>query len=284
MHAKRFVTLDGLHSYTFPDNTQDWRTNFKDLMPRTVRFPGADGGFWADGLGKATSEVGNIQFSVMLVSSTRAGMEALRDALNAIAGWGIGRLYAQPTDPEADERWAWCRPNNITMSERPAEHTDLFQKVQLSFQAVDPYWYTPGNLTVWGDSEWDAGEWTSDNLESISGTASYDTTQANGGNALIHPAISILANDTCVNPRLQRIVDAAVVDEVQYNGTLEADDVLAINCRALSVTLNGDDAYDQLSFVHPEWLRLMPGNNTVRIKTDGNMDMDVTIGFYERYF
>jgi hypothetical protein len=282
MAIQRFVA--GGNTYTFPATIQGLRDNFKNVVPRTVRLPGMDGGFPTDGAGKRASEIGSISFSFYLRASSRADMEALRDAAQAMTNWGLGRLYMQPSDPTDSERWAWCAVNNITTARKEHEHTNLFQLVQCRFLAPDPYWFAPGTLTVWGGTTWGGGEWLSDNTTSVSGSSQY-VTETNDGNATTHPIISLLATGTCVNPRVQRIVDGAVVDEVKYNAVLAADDELVIDCRSKSVFLNTDDAYTSaFSYAHPDWLRLLPGDNTVRIAFDGAGAADVTLGYYARYF
>jgi hypothetical protein len=282
MAIQRFVA--GGNTYTFPETIQDLRDNFKNVVPRTTRLPGADGGFPTDGAGKRASEIGNISFSFYLRAYTRSAMEDLRDAVHAMTNWGLGRLYMQPSDPADPERWAWCAVNNITTSRKEHEHTNLLQRVQCSFQAPDPYWYAPGNLTVWGGTTWGGGEWLSDNTESVSGAIS-SLTETNNGNATTHPIISLLATDTCVNPRVERLVDGAVVDRVKFNAVLSVDDELVIDCRGKRVLLNTADAYTSaFSFLHPDWMRLLPGSNALRVVFDGDGEADVTIGYYARYF
>lgn len=256
--------------YTFPDTLQDYRDNFADVVPRTVRLPGMSGGFDQFGDDAAPGQIGKITQRLYLTADDREDMDALRDAVRRIKTWGTKLLWMQPTDPAEGERFCWARMNNVHMPKREQDHTDLFQPVTITWQVADPFWYTRNNeAPFWGNFDWgDGSKWGgSATLQDVSGMTTTLATATNEGNAIALPRLTIYvrAGQTCTNPTIQRIVGAAVVDEVAYTGTLSAGDILEINCRGASVRLNLADAYDDLSYEHPDWMRLLPGENTLRV-------------------
>src|SRR4051812_12338329 len=103
----------GENEYIFDASTsvflQDWQDNFGDGVPDTRRLGGADGGFDNYLLQPFPLEVGNVRMSVILSSETVEGMTALLDGIRQMRWWGKGRLFMQPADPDAGERWCWAK-------------------------------------------------------------------------------------------------------------------------------------------------------------------------------
>ena len=282
----------GSHMYTFPDTLQEYRDNFGDCVPHTRRLPGMDGGFDQFGDEAAPIQIGKVTQAWFLVAETRPEMDALRDAVWAMAAWGKALLWMQPTDPSEAERFCWARVNNIQMPKREHEHTDLFQRVVTVWQVDDPHWYVQGNeAPIWGDgvSKWGDGvsKWGgSAPLQSVSGTETTLATATNNGNAVALPRVTIYveSGQSCQNPTLQRIVNLQVVDEISYNGTLTAGDILEINCRGGSVLLNKADAYANFSYSTPDWLRLPPGNSELKFRMANSTDAcKVAVRWYDTY-
>lgn len=277
----RFVSKYG--TYTFPNTEQDFRDNFADVLARASRLPGVDGGLDEYGTGHAPSPVGLIQFGVYLVSRTREGMQVLRDNLRLIRTWGTGKLYYQPTNTALEERWAWCRVNNINTSQRLEAHTDIFQPVQVTMQASEPYWHALGDVRRWGSFNWGGADWGGDFVtQNVSSLEEMVIT--NPGNAFTLPKV-VVRNQSGAdarNIRIERLVNDVIVDSVRWAGTLADDDWLMIDSRRQRVTRNGYNTLDgYFEYLRPDWLRLMPGTNTLRIRLDGTADFYVN--FLERY-
>jgi hypothetical protein len=263
--------------------------NFANLVPKTSRIFGMDGGFPEFGDDRPPSEIGTVRQSVTLVATTRALMEAKRDLLKQIADWGKQKLVMTPTDGGL-ERSCYATINSIQMNKNEGEHTDLWQTAQIIWQVVYPRWRTVGTESVlWDDGwAWDDGTvWGGGGGFAASGT-STSTTVTNNGKATVQPRISILcgAGQTVTNPIIQRLVNNIVIDEVLYVGTLVAEDALEINCRAWSVELNNTNAYSSaFDFTHPSWFRLEPGANTVRVLfTNPGDAATVQLAYYEEYY
>ena len=282
------------NTYTFPTNPgdQDFRTNFGELVARTSRMPGVSGGFDEYGSGRAPSAVGNIQFSFWLVSDTLSGMQALRDAVYPMADWGAGRLIQ--TMQDGTERWAWARVNNITMSEKRHMHSDLFQQVQMSFQASNPYWYRPGNEAVWdgaATAAWDNASaiWDGGAGTSITDSGTISVTNAGSATTLARVIIHKNSAGTCWNPIVRRVVNGAVVDEVRWSYGVGAGSYVDINPRAQRVQwvlYTTNVVYDGYALgyfeaKHPDWMRLAPGVNSIQVLMDGSAT--VSIKYLERY-
>lgn len=285
----------GGNTYTFPTNPgdQDFRTNFAELVARSSRMPGVSGGYDEFGTGRAPSAVGNVQHSFYLVSDTRSGMQTLRDAVYQMANWGVGRLIQ--TMQDATERWCWARVNNITMSERRHQHSDLFQQVQMSWQVSDPYWYRPGNEAIWDGAAtpvWsNAGAiWDGANGTAISDSGTISVTNAGSATTLARIIILQTAATTCWNPIVRRVVNGAVVDEVRWTYGIGLQQYVEINPRSQRVrwvsyasNIVYDNAYARSYFEakHPDWMRLTPGTNSIQVLMDGSAT--VFVKYLERY-
>lgn len=269
-------------SYTF-DNLADFDCNFADTQPKTAQLPGMDGAWNLDGDAAASAPAGTVKVKWLLTAATRAGMDALRDAVRAMAYYGIDRLSYQPTDPAAAERWTWARVQSISMGQNKGEHTDLWQPVEITFLCPEPVWWVDTYVGwTWGSGNFDEGQvWGADGYEiEASGTATTDTISQNGNTASI-PQITVepQIGDSCENPTIQRLIGATVVDEIAWTGTLNAGDILTIDGRAQAITVNGAPDWDNVSYDHPDFFRLLPGDNSIKI-IFANVGDAATVTFY----
>lgn len=248
--------------------------NFGDSAPQTQRLPGRDGGWSHDGDHPAPTAIGTVTLGCWLVAPTRAAMDTQRDALLALSAIGLQRLVVQPTDPATPERTCWARVNYVRMSERKDAHTDLWQKVQVVFQVPDPHWYSNGYGVDWqlgsgaalGDIDVTLGQGAY--VINASGTlTSASLTHLGNTPALAAFSIQPQAGQSCQMPVVQRVVAGQVVDEVAYRGTLSADDEWLVDARRGLVTLNGVSAFGaNLRYLHPSFLRLAAGVNSVQVR------------------
>lgn len=258
-------------AYLFDDVGVDFSTNFADLVPRTVRLPGLDGGYDEFGSDRAPGEIGSIRFSFWLQASTPAEMQGKRDALRRMADWGVQALTVEP-EPGVAERWCFCRVQNMQLPEQFAQRTRLNQRVTITFQASTPRWYAAS-----AESPYEA--------EAMGDEDSFAL--AVGGSATALPVITVLANTTLaggIAVRLER--NASTVDRVVFGDPVPSGDTLVIDCRALRVTLEGANAYStDFTVDHPAWLRLAPGvETTVVVELGGGEDVDVTVEFDDTWY
>src|SRR5687768_4199120 len=104
-------------SYTFPTTQSQLRDNFSDMVPRTTRIPGADGGFDQFGEEKAPSEIGSVSVSFEQYADSNEDLQTKRDLVRAMAAWGVCTLHK---DCGAEgTRYCSARVNSITMTEAP---------------------------------------------------------------------------------------------------------------------------------------------------------------------
>ena len=116
-----------------------------------------------------------------------------------------------------------------------------------------------------------------------------NATIANNGNAVVreitlsvHPATSAITAIHVEN------LTTGHVSKIKYAGTIASTQALVINCAAKSVENNSTDDYANFSLegAHTisEWLRLAPGDNSIRItRTGGAATSTVGLTFYEAH-
>lgn len=276
------------NTYTFPPSPgdQDYNDNFKKVRTAYAQIPGADGGVDEFGMGRAPSNNGKITFGIYLISTTRTGMQPLRDALNVIRDWGAGQLYFQPTDTNLIPRWCNCRVSDIQIGEERQKNTDLWQPVHMVFEG-EPFWYTPGNQILWdggevfdGSVDWDEGSFTA-----VTGSGSFAVT--NNGSAFTHGRfVAQVTGAQGFNQLYVRRLNSTggIVDEVLLQTSLVQDDVVEIDPRKQWVLVNGHSHIADFTFRFPDWLRLLPGSNTIQVVLDeAAAEIDAKVYYYERY-
>lgn len=258
-------------SYTFGARLEEFYDNFSDMVPRTQRLPGLDGGFSQDGRGPSQSAIGQVTVGLRLVVDDPEDMDAARDAIRALPSKGLQKLVYQPTDAAAPTRYCWARVNYIRMSQNKAEQTDFWQKVQIIFQVPTPFWYVADNWPWALDSgvDLDDGEVIGDNaIEVAASGASTSQTLTNDGTAAAVCVISVQtgASQTCENVRIVRVVNGAYEDRVGYVGVIDNSQELHLDGARGIAQLDGDHVYGGgLVYDHPAFLRLEPGANSIKI-------------------
>lgn len=257
-------------TYTFPDKGFSLVSNFGDAVPRTVRLPGIDGGFDLLGDDPPPIEIGRITWRYRLLADSPAHMEALRDSVRAMLRYGRAQLVMETS--AGQQRYTYAKLHNVQMPDAVTAPSDRVQDVTCDFQVITPRWYA--------DSP------DSPQAEACSGTSTTFTV-TNAGNAIALPAFSIDPSTaiSSAGVTIQRLVDAAVVDEVEFAAALLATDVLTIDAAALTVRKNGTDAYgNTFSASHPAWMRLLPGVNNLKVILSGGESAAVTITWDDTWY
>ena len=281
MTITKFVTQYGTYQFPTSPGDQNFTTDFKKMKTKVTKGIGTNGGVDEYGMGASPYDGESIQFSVYLNSNnSRSAMQALRDSLNTMCAWGVGRLV---DNINGVERWCYARIGLDDIKEDRAKHTDLFQKVNLTFQTSDPFWNTAGTEGVlWGASTWGGTTWD--------GTASPTTitttgtiTVTNNGSAFTQPRLVLWNNSgsTISNPTIQRVIAGSTVDLLAYTGSIADGQQLELNPRKHTALLDGTNVISAVSFTHPDWLRLLPGSNTLQVDVTGVVK--VYVHQYERY-
>ena len=281
----------GAQLYEFGQANQiSLRDNFRNVVPKTTRLPGVSGGFDEYGALPAPGEIGNVQVVFWVHAENVAEMTTLKDALGQLASWGVKRLYKQPVDTEQGQRYCEARINSIDYTDSVRDMPHLRQRVTMNFQVANPVWLEQGTETAsWGDGTlWGSGAvWGGTAAANACTGTSTDFTLTTAGNATTYPRIKIVcgAGQTATNVRVQRLDNGAVVDEIQYDDTLIANDSLVVNCRALSIRLNGANAYGAaFDYQRAGWMRLEAGENAIRVLMDNPGDAcSVYFYYFEAY-
>lgn len=280
MTISRFVAKG--NTYTFPTapGDQEFRTNFANLLRSNTRLPGVDGGYREWGWGKAPAENGMIQFAIYLESATRSGMQSLRDSLRTMQAWGMGLLY---DTINGVDRWSYCAITAIDMPEERHKHSDLYQRVQLTFETPDPFWYTAGTELLWDNAgNWDGASLYWDGTSPTSVTNSGTISITNNGSAYTLARVILkCTSGTAYNPVVQRTVNGVVRDEVRWSGSLAASEWLEIDSRRHTATKIGQNEFANIAYRNRDWIRLEPGANNLIVRLNGTVD--VYVRYMERY-
>lgn len=260
---------------------QDMQDNFGDTVPRTRRIVGADGGFDEFGTGPAPAEIGNIQAQLILFVTDTTQMTAKMDNLRKLARGSKGWLFMEVEDGTV--RHCLARVNNISTPVSEETHSGYLIRARVAFQASDPHWYVANTEEPkWGEFVWGDFTYGGTAVANVVSGTTTDFTVTVGGTVKTLPRIVIAcgAGETAQNVTIQRRVDGATVDEVTFTDTLIANDSVEIHCKTKSVQKNGTDAFDDFSFDgHPDWMRLQPGDNDIRV-TMANAGDDARVSFY----
>lgn len=279
----RFETEEG--TYTF-DYLQAWRDANTELVTRETRLPGMHGGYDELGVGPALGEISTVQADFALASEVVGGMTDLLDGVRAMAGWGVGKLWMQPADETAPERWIWARFSSVQTPHNLNKHTDLIMRSKIVFKVAHPRWFVDGE-----DQEFDVGNLADPPTygSAIYGAALYGSAVEipllNNGNAEALPVITYTATTTTGLLFIRRYIGDVMQSEIAFTGGVPAGGVVVFDCRSLAVTYNGANAYAYMTYTHPEWLALKPGINTIRVSiTIGGGGGTMTFNYPDTYF
>lgn len=255
---------------------------FADLVPRTVRLPGADGGFDTIGDGAAPQAIGVIRAEVTVIAPDAATMRGYRQNVRAMAAAGVQTLV------RANGDWCRARVSNIVSSQHTGRHTDLFQPMQITWQAADPAWTRQGTEAwAWGDgTPWGSAAWggTAPAIPLTGTTTSHTETVPGTLPTAPRMVLTPGAGNTLTDPVIQRLVNGAVVDEVGYSGTLTNGQRLTVDCRRLAVLVDTTDAYADFNYRRGGWFRLQPGQNAIRVVCGSPTDSGtLRLRYYTRW-
>jgi len=288
MTLTRFEAFNG-STYTFPATAmfpqdQAFTTNFKALLARSSRVPGGNGGIRDFGFQRAPSPVGSVQATIVLATESRSAMQALRDALNTMADWGMGKLV---DTINGSERWAICSLQTIDMAEDRSKHTDLFQTVKLTFEAPEPYWITAGNQQLWdGTHNWNSAiNWDQGSFTTITGSGTLSITPSGNAFTLGRFVARVTGSQNFNQLLVQRTVNGVIQDQIKLQLALNQNDVIEIDPRRQWALVNGSNQLANFDFLFPDWMRLLPGSNTLKVTLDDAAAViSATVFYYDRYY
>lgn len=261
-------------SYVFQDTGVRIGTNFADLVPITSRIPGVDGGFDEYGDVAAPSEIGSISFEMVLSEDRRAEMQRKVDVLRGLARLGVQRLAVDTWDDGLNYRYCWARVNNVQVSDNVTAVSHRVNRVQITFQVSSPRWQEISeNDALYGEAVFGVDVFGGGIgvIHAVSGTSTTFTLD-NDGNADAYPEIFYTtgAAQAVTSPiTIARLVNGVVIDQLTIATALTAEQTLYINTQTKTITKQQVNAYSSLTPLTPQWLRLLPGSNSMRVTMGG---------------
>ena len=274
---KRFGS--GSFLYTFPTDAQvSYTDNFASMVTKTVRLPGVNGGLSNLGTGPGLSPIGTVRADILLEFNDYVEATDKVASLRAMAGYGLMPLGRQPL--YAAEQFCVARRNEAQLQQAVQNTPHKRLKVPLVFEVPDPCWYraVSGFGKLWDDgvTNWDDGSvWDADTGYVVSGSTTWSFT--NPGNTYTLPRL-FLVNGSISDRnsiRVQRMVNGAAADDFSYTATLATGTYLDVDParRRVSVGPVGTNALGSFTAISPDWLRLMPGSNSLKITSSGGLTL-----------
>lgn len=282
---KRFGS--GSNLYTFPTDSQvSYSDNFASLVTKTVRLPGVNGGFSNLGAGPGLSPIGTVRADILLEFNDYVEATDKVASLRGMANYGLMPLYRQPL--YGAEQFCFARLNDAQLQQAVQNTPHKRLKVPLVFEVPDPFWQrTCGYGFLWDDgtTTWDDGssKWDGGSAAVLTGDGTF--TYTNNGNYYSIPRIFITnsSGSNVTNIRIRRVVNGAAADDVAYSAALATGTYLDIDPlrRRVAVGPVGTNALQYFTSTTADWMRLMPGSNSLRVTISGNAFM--YLQFMERF-
>lgn len=242
----------------------EFNTDISPGQARTNNITGGGSGY--DGWGSDDAPVRYpfaVQHRGVVVASTLATMRSTIDDLRAL----IGRqapLYRRALDDNTIH-WAWARLINVQEQRQPLQ---MFAQ-PLTFR-----------FDVW--SQWHG---THHDTSTTLDTSPKDIVYANSGNA---PVTDFIITVTAGSADITLLTVSKPYGSVSwyYDATIAAGESLVFNTASWSVLNDGDAdiAHLHRNAVHAitPWMRLISGNNTVRVAiTGGSTDSTIVLDYYD---
>lgn len=260
--------------YNFPDAPIEFNTNFADLVPRTSRLPGMDGGYDEFGFDPAPQEIGNVTYGFLIRTTGGQALVDALDAARAMTRAGVRRLYLTTEGTSGTVRWTWARVNNV---QTPLNHNEdgyRSRRVTVDWQVSDPRWFADFDDDVYGEGSFGTATFASaGSALAASGTATEGTV-TRSGSAPVYPRIFIRPDSggTVTNPTIELWQRGFLVESVALSGTAGTASMFTLDCQRMEVLKDGASVYDSLTAQSPWWFRLQPGDNVIRVRFGGTAD------------
>ena len=276
----------GDYIYTFPTDAQvNYVCDFGKLKSYMAGLPGVHGGVSGLGTGRGIGAVGTVKVDLWLHYTGSTDASDKIDSLRQMQDWGLLPLYMQPE--VGTPRFCWARLREAPLEQDVKGLPHIRQLFSLVFEVPDPFWYTAGVERLWDDgSAWDSGSWDgSSSAPSATTVTTSGSLSLTVGGKIYTLARMIIDNNSGADarePKIQRIVNGDVVDEVQWLGTLADGEALEIDALRQTVIHVGSDGMADFELpLNPDWMRLYPGTNTLNCFITGAADFSVR--WMERY-
>lgn len=259
-------------SYTIP-NVHLVKSNFGEIDNKLVRIARTSGGFDPSGSGAAPIKDGTVEARLNLIATDQDNMQALVDAINGLFWTGTDTLTFQPQGA-LGARHCTARVDRVDIPYN-AEDGLVFVPGKIMFQVASPFWLASA-ATV--------------ETKALSGTSTTHTLAYADGNHIAIPTeikISTAVGQTIENPIIKRLNTgggSVVWDQLSYTGVLGASENITINPQKKSVLVNGVTGLSAFTWSSPDWFRLDPGNNYLKIEAANAGDAaTLSITYWKTY-
>lgn len=260
----RLLSFDGLALSQFKEDINIALT-FKKAL---VELPGVAGAFDAHG-DDQVRDVLMLEYSGLVIGATSAAVDTALDAIRAKANRGNRRLIVEMRD--GSERSTWAKLVKVESPTKPEDFRT--QDHKLTFVAAWPWLEAEGDIWYL-----DTGEVLDDGLnldgnvttQSGAGTFSINNT---GGDVVTRGLLVVKGSST--NPR---IVNNTTGESIQYSGTVASGSNLVFDLGAMAVTLDGEDAYDDVTIGdnQTQFFSLATGVNSITFSGGGTLEVHWT--------
>jgi len=259
-----YTEFDGL---TLPtDNPQHDIGTDESITPDLVMLPG--GGTF-DPLGSARAR-GRPRIIIVKFDIRESSYSAVG---TTFATWrakrGVrGTLTRTLPDGSTQTRTARC----IRVDAQGVGGQALTLPVSVFFQALGDSWH---------------GAFNSDTITLDATPKSAEIN--NGGNEICRDiTITVTAKGSDITQLDIENEETGHISKIRYSGTIATDKGLVLTCGDMTCENDGVDDSDNISFLSghtiPGWLRLKPGDNTIKvIRTGGDNTSTAVFAFYDEY-
>lgn len=182
--------------------------------------------------------------------------------------------------------WCWARLVNIDA--RRTTRNYLHQEVDLQFVMISPHWYGQHHGGAWTlDSGilFDTGYPldTTDWLPLTADATTNLTITNNGNRRITNAVVTVAAGSDAID---DVTVGVNAISAFTYSGTIDAGEGLVIDCGAMSVINDGNEAYVYFALTADhkidDWLRLEPGANIIEVTiTGGGTGSQALVEFFD---
>lgn len=257
--------------YVFPKSLTTFTSNFANQQSKTIQLAGMDGAYDFYGDGRAPSPKGKVTVGFRLIANSREEMDDQRDAIRLMQSYGTAKLYYQPTRASDPVRWTWAKALTPNIREDKSANTDLWQNVKISFECAEPVWWVDSYVGwTWGDG-WKYGDpghvWGGAGFVINAFDAGDPVVIPNDGNteSIPHIVVSTGPGQSFDGIAIQRLDGLFPVEQIQYNGKLLAGQILDIDGRKQSITVDGVPVWDDVDIETTSFFHLLTGNNNVQV-------------------
>ena len=280
----------GSQKYTFPNESEvEAQDNFREIIDTGKSVIGKSGFIDQYAQGAAPSKDGSVQATFWLNGDNPSDMATKINAVGAMSDWGLRPLYRY-VDGQGLQ-YCMARLMNAGEIYKYGDRPEARMRIPLKFDVPDPWWLKSNALgTYWGNAVWGSAAghgWGGGDYASLAASGLVSSkTVTNNSKMTIPVRLEVETNvfQTCQFPTIQRIKNGAIVEQVQWYGSLATSARLHIDSARQRVTLKGVPRYDLLTVKTADWLTLEPGDNSFKVRFENSGDAATVKWHYQEAY